>query len=263
MKMPERPIFVLGFHRGGTTYLQRLINCYRDVAIFGEHNGFLTDFRSAADKVVDSHINKVTITDADSLAMLGKDEFIPWANKFGANDFINMQRFVVMNLFKIPQCGRWGFKEIRYNSEPDIRYLIKLFPASRILFLNRRPESVFMSRLSVRWSSMGTGDDKIDAELASFSEEYKVANAAARQVASATKNLLMVDYEDLLHDFDPNKAYGDFLGLDGDALRVDLFDSVRKNVVGSSFNDVCRSNVSAEFMNRVKARAAEFFMREN
>src|SRR4029079_1354463 len=42
-----RPLLVLGGHRGGATPLQRVLNSYDDVAVFGEHEGALTPIAEA------------------------------------------------------------------------------------------------------------------------------------------------------------------------------------------------------------------------
>ena len=57
----SQPIFVLGFHRGGTTFVQRLLNCHEKVTIWGENGGIISDLRVMSERYAKSPAVKVDV----------------------------------------------------------------------------------------------------------------------------------------------------------------------------------------------------------
>jgi len=143
------PLFVLGGHRGGTTLLQRLLNSYDDVAIFGEHEGILTPlaeayFRGAESPQLFRNVQAPGVSDprTDWQAWMSAVTPGEWDAHFGR---------LVQSLFLRPEATGvryWGFKEIRYGTtrhDRAIDLLARLFPDGRVAFLVRNPFNMLAS----------------------------------------------------------------------------------------------------------------------
>jgi sulfotransferase family protein len=146
------PLVVLGGHRGGTTLLQRLLNSYDDVAVWGEHEGVLTPVAAAYFRGVESpHLF------GDVRAPGSSDprrDWQAWMSAVGAADWDASFRRLVVSLFRPADAAGvrwWGFKEIRYGVTPGDRafdLLARLFPDARVAFLVRNPFNMLASAAS-------------------------------------------------------------------------------------------------------------------
>lgn len=231
------PIFVLGFYRGGTTLLQRLLNCFQGLAIWGEHSGFLREFARAYCSIRSSELQKVNVTDYAHFNGYAR-RFVSWANGFDANEFLAWQRSSVQQLFGTPPDVRWGFKEIRYNDHEMMLYLTALYPGCRILFLTRSPEDILVSRVLVRWETRFHETAEITRLCETFETEWHTGLDAARRVQESNHNLAFVGYEALLQQrcFAPELL--EFLKLDPRKLNRTLFETTLEARAGSSFGDM-------------------------
>ena len=143
------PLFVLGGHRGGTTLLQRLLNSYDDVTIWGEHEGVLTPIAEAYFRGADS---KAMFADVRaSGASDPQRDWQAWMSAVDRNAWDASFHRLVTSLF-LPASSDglryWGFKEIRYGTTPGDRavdLLAKLFPDARFVFLMRNPFNMLAS----------------------------------------------------------------------------------------------------------------------
>ncbi len=144
------PLFVLGGHRGGTTLLQRLLNSYDDVTIWGEHEGVLTQiadayFRGAESAALFRDVRAPGTSDprTDWQAWMGAIDAAAWDENF---------RRLVTASFPAPTGARhWGFKEIRYGTTKEdraIEMLARLFPTARVAFIVRNPFNMLASAQS-------------------------------------------------------------------------------------------------------------------
>lgn len=143
------PLFVFGGHRGGTTLLQRLLNSFDDVAIWGEHEGVLTQvadayFRGAESAQLFANVRTAGPSDPRS-------DWQAWMSAVTRDDWDASFRRLVTALF-LPPGARgvcvWGFKEIRYGTLPGdraIELLARLFPDARVAFLVRNPFNMLAS----------------------------------------------------------------------------------------------------------------------
>lgn len=147
-----RPLFVLGGHRGGTTLLQRLLNSYDDVAVWGEHEGVLTPIAQAYFRGADSPalFADVRTTGASD----PRSEWQAWMSAVDRNAWDASFRRLVTSLF-LPADARgirwWGFKEIRYGTtagDRAIELLARLFPDARLAFIVRNPFNMLASAQS-------------------------------------------------------------------------------------------------------------------
>ena len=143
------PLFVLGGHRGGTTLLQRVLNSYDDVAVWGEHEGVLTPiaeayFRGADSPALFANVQAPRASDPrqDWQAWMSAVDRAAWDASF---------RRLVTSLFLPAQADGirwWGFKEIRYGPTPGdraIEFLAHLFPDARFAFIVRNPFNMLAS----------------------------------------------------------------------------------------------------------------------
>lgn len=148
-----RPLFVLGGHRGGTTLLQRLLNSYDDVAVWGEHEGVLTPIAEAYFRGAES---RALFTDvrASPRASDPRREWQAWMSAVDRDAWDASFRRLVTSLFLPAQAEglrHWGFKEIRYGTTPGDRaidLLAALFPDARFVFLVRNPFNMLASAQS-------------------------------------------------------------------------------------------------------------------
>jgi hypothetical protein len=146
---PE-PLFVLGGHRGGTTLLQRLLNSYDDVAVWGEHEGVLTPIADAYFRGVDS---AALFTDVRTSPRASdpRQEWQAWMSAVDRGAWEASFRRLVTSLF-LPTGADgvrfWGVKEIRYGTtrgDRAIELLAHLFPDARFAFLVRNPFNMLAS----------------------------------------------------------------------------------------------------------------------
>lgn len=146
------PIFVLGFHRGGTTFVQRLLNCHRRVVIWGEHAGIVKELRGIYENYKKSPAMEVDFLSYSDFSGFA-ERFIPWANPFGHEALRARLANFLESLYKPSgeYDGVWGFKEIRYGCSEDIKFLIDLFPNCRMLFVIRHPRALLLSRYFAKW----------------------------------------------------------------------------------------------------------------
>ena len=139
------PIFVLGAARTGTTLLQRILNSYDDVLVWGEHAGFLSDVARAFYVAWES---PSLFRDLKPLAevLQGSNPRASWQAWMSATtreDWLRTFRAFVESVFVpdgLPGKQYWGFKEIRYMAAPGDRtldFLHALYPDAVFLFIVR------------------------------------------------------------------------------------------------------------------------------
>jgi Sulfotransferase family len=141
------PLFVLGGHRGGTTLVQRLLNSYDDVTIWGEHEGVLTQIADAYFRGLESRqlFRDVRASGASD----PRTDWQAWMTGVDAADWEATFRRLVTGLFPAANGARhWGFKEIRYGTtagDRAIELLARLFPRARVAFVVRNPFNMLAS----------------------------------------------------------------------------------------------------------------------
>lgn len=151
----DRPIFVASVTRSGSTLLQRILNVHPDVAIWGEHNGALAGLCDTWEALHADHaINHLrrgnefagTVVDGPQ----DGTEFVPWVSPFLATEFAVAIRSLIIEQFSngVPQTTRWGFKEVRYESN-TLEVLGDIFPQSHFVLLARDLDGYVASRFFV------------------------------------------------------------------------------------------------------------------
>jgi len=180
-----RPLFVLGGHRGGTTLLQRVLNSYDDVAVWGEHEGVLTP-------IADAYFRG-----ADSTQMFGdvraerssnpKSEWQAWMSAVDRPAWDASFRALVTSLFlpaRAEGIRHWGFKEIRYGTTPGDRafdLLATLFPDARVAFIVRNPFNMLASAHSRPEGPRSLADvARVCSRIATRFESFRRWHASGR-----------------------------------------------------------------------------------
>lgn len=152
----ERPLFMICYHRSGSTYSMRLMNSCKNLAIYGEHDGVFNELKNLATKLYDRFGMigaKSTGVELDTLHGDVQTEWIPYANPFTYGSFIDSTRKYVLDLFArdLPAHMRWGFKEIRYRTIPTIEFMHDLFPDAYFVFLQREKTDLLASNVRAPW----------------------------------------------------------------------------------------------------------------
>jgi hypothetical protein len=161
----DRPIFLLGSGRCASTWWQALLCRSRDIWIWGEHAGFLSDLVRSKDKIQ----NNDTLFKLGSQGLnverwdkfYGKDATaVAWMNSFQLTEYENYLASFISQIFKagVPNGKkRWGFKEIRYGFREDlvVNFLLKEFRGSTIVHTLRHPRTSIASWVKIRIKILG------------------------------------------------------------------------------------------------------------
>ncbi len=205
-----RPIIVLGAARTGTTLLQRLLNSYDDVLVWGEHAGFLEDVARAFFRAWE---NPSFFAGAQPLAAVlessaSADTWQGWMGWTSREEWLRMFRAFLDAVFVpggLPGKRWWGFKEIRYMATPadrTLEFLRLLYPDALFAFIVRHPLNAIAS---VRRIPEGAHRlQELRRLCAGWESRYRSYRA--------------------WHDADPSRsfwiAYEDLIHGEGDVLRL-------------------------------------------
>ncbi len=219
----DRPVFLLGSGRCGSTLLQSILNSNREFLIWGEHNGFLRQLAEAYYGAAHPHFPA-----ADSLGIRERekrlrdpDRWIAWDNLCSRDDFRNGFRTFLRSIFADPEgkCPRWGFKEIRYALDSDdqsLRLLAEFFPEGRFVILIRNPIQTVFSMIA-HWVLVEPGvslgaaemDEQILSRTVTWTEQYMQLGAFSEAHAPRCTS---VRYEELALSGDV-RGLGRFPGI--------------------------------------------------
>jgi len=141
----RQPIFIFGFPRSGTTLLQRFLNSYEDVLIWGEHVSFLKDVANAYFRVwrnSDFFKSKVELYDAlhDTKPLT---QWQAWMNWIGEEEWRLLYRQFLESIFVpegLPGKRFWGWKEVHYSGckdEHTLPFLVNTYPEAKYVFIVR------------------------------------------------------------------------------------------------------------------------------
>lgn len=159
----DRPIFLLGVGRCGSTSLQLQLSRIDDVWIWGEHGAILRTLFGWGEEVRNQPdlIRFSFEVDHKDLRRFVEKPFsenpthLAWLNGFSQEAFSDVERNAIRSLMKpnLPRGKRrWGFKEIRYGVEDDVpAQLLRLFPGAKIVHTIRHPARNVESAI-VEWS---------------------------------------------------------------------------------------------------------------
>ncbi|MCB1379038.1 MAG: sulfotransferase [Alphaproteobacteria bacterium] len=247
----EAPVFAISTGRSGSTLVQRILNCHKDLVVWGEHYGFLGGLAQSY-AAMTSPDQKLFPRSA--AANKGPDMLLPtlqdpavaieWVNPWSAAEYVDQLRSFISGYFggRLAQGQRWGFKEIRYNSLPVLRMLHELYPAGRFVFIRRDIEEVTRSKIAAfvketRWSTMAPHkqQEQVKKFITETEEHYKVYGDFMSRYPGLG---IAVDFE--LLDANPKQVIGetlDHLGLDAARFDWSLADQVIGSVITKTKRD--------------------------
>jgi hypothetical protein len=141
----RQPIFVFGFPRSGTTLLQRVLNSYQDVLIWGEHVAFLRDVANAYFRVWRNPDFFKSTTALNELLRDTKPltHWQGWLNWIGEEEWKHLYRQFLESIFVprgLPDKQFWGWKEVHYTARKDeqtLPFLAQIYPEAKYVFLVR------------------------------------------------------------------------------------------------------------------------------
>lgn len=164
----DRPIFVFAQPRSGSTLLQRVLNSFDDVLIYGEHLGLLNHVAQSYFEFLNRKLlptfcsaseNKAEVQATALSRLRDAKDFAPHINAFSL--FHLRESYAVFTrqlVHAIPQppTTRWGFKEIRYGLGDSVfEMLFEIFPEATFLFLVRHPCDQIASVDGTGWFEEG------------------------------------------------------------------------------------------------------------
>jgi hypothetical protein len=145
-EQPDRQaIFVFGFPRSGTTLLQRVLNSYQDVLIWGEHASFLKDVANGYFRVWRNPDFFKSTTPLDEMLRDTKPltHWQGWLNWIGEEEWRRLYRQFLDSIFVprgLPGKRFWGWKEVHYTAGKDeqtLPFLAATYPEAKYVFLVR------------------------------------------------------------------------------------------------------------------------------
>jgi 2-polyprenyl-3-methyl-5-hydroxy-6-metoxy-1,4-benzoquinol methylase len=191
--MNDRPIFIFGQPRSGTTLLLRILNVSEGVRIYGEHGGaghYLgLIHRALCEDHVVPYMADLSESEADALLSQGTE----WCNNVGAVQTKRVRELLkgfieaLGNPFSKP--GRWGFKEVHFCTLEIIKAILEFYPKAQMIFTTRHPVDCFISVKRLEWT-----DDA--NELATY---WAMRNASFLQAEKDyPNNCRLIKYENLV-----------------------------------------------------------------
>jgi sulfotransferase family protein len=234
----RQPLFLFGAARTGTTLLQRLLNSYDDVLVWGEHAGML---EGVAEGFYRGWDDPNLFRDPRPLASILADSdpeerWQGWMSWYTRDDWRDAFRGLVERLLLpegLPGKRVWGFKEIRYLVRPTDRtldFLHELYPDAVFVFIAR---DAFNAIASTR--RMATGAHTL-VELKALCDRWTARYRAYRDWhRSGRVRSFWIRYEDLIEGRGELQALLGYLGKSfGDRQREVL---AAEGGRGSSFRD--------------------------
>ena len=169
----HKPIFILGSGRCGSTLLQRLLNTYDNITIWGEHCGFLSQCAEAYFQLTESKNSKEFLFANKPMSNNGftrfeaaaeakhPEKWQAWMNHFSPMDVDQYFRQLIESFTRcegMPTNHISGFKEIRYGvGDRVVEFLHQLYPQAHFVFLSRNGLDTVASKMGAfhghaRWN---------------------------------------------------------------------------------------------------------------
>jgi hypothetical protein len=204
----DRPVFIAGSGRCGSTLLQSILNTNPDFLIWGEHNGFLRQIAAAYYEAGHPLFPDRDAFSADARIDRLRDSrrWPAWDNLCGEAGYRENFRDLIRAFFADPDgaASRWGFKEIRYprdEKDQTFPFLFNCFPEAKLIMVVREPRATIFSMLS-RWVFPPDRgqilDPEIDTQILVAAESWRAQYAALDSFAQLhPSRCTSVRYEEL------------------------------------------------------------------
>ncbi|MDG2392695.1 MAG: sulfotransferase [Thalassotalea sp.] len=264
-------MFILGVGRSGTTLIQRILNSYDEVIIWGEHDGFLKSLAKSWQQLKTSTsmdeycYSKQPSGELNEILKYSKDPktWQAWTNWFKANDTDDLYRDFVGNTFNpnnLDNIKVWGFKEIRYGNESEVIHFLKtLYPDAIFLCVVRDALNVIESQLKTFY--LGTSKYPKIKRLMQLSKVIKIANDWKRsnlhylKLSQTNENFHFIKYEEFLNDRTVINPILEKLDLKFSATQENIINL--KDGTGSSYVDKKNVNERWQLMGSIPIFIAE------
>lgn len=239
----DRPVFVVGCPRSGTTLLSLMIHCHPRLAMPPESRFLLTTWRRRAE-FGDLRTRRQRLALARSCVRggarvrhLGLDPRTTLLEIMAGPPTIGSAFGTVFREFAaLHGKARWGDKRPAYHQEVDV--LLRLFPDAQIVHIVRDGRSVVASLKRMPWWP----EDSVGS-MAAWSVAEHCARRDQRRLPADTVHL--VRYESLVAD--PRQELGalcDFLGEDFDEAMLEPSTAAGLVPSGKTWHRNLRSGVS-------------------
>jgi len=225
--MSDKPIFIVGVQRSGTTLLRLILNAHSEIAI-PEEARFLTPIlkKDCSDKHYSGSELRTLIQ-----YLKNNSQFALW--NFDSNAFFedleNKDRvsvkYLIEQMFR-SYCDKegkrvWGDKSLFFGS---IDILHELFPNARFIHVIRDGRDVFDS-----WRKMDKTKNNPAVMALDWLLKEKSINKSFAQVPEANK--LTVRYEDLLEQPESTvKSLSQFLGIEYEPDMLEFYNSSQRYI---------------------------------
>ena len=245
------PVFAVSTGRSGSTLVQRVLNCHKDLVVWGEHFGFLNGLANVYVQMIDPNQRLFPVApDQNSgpsiLLPTLRDYAAPleWVNPWSLEEFKVLLTNFILSYFagRLEDGQRWGFKEIRYNALPVLHMLRDLFPDGRFIFIHRDPLEVTRSKVfaftkEARWSRLSDGEkrQRIEVMLNEVHNHYRVHEAFMQRNPALG---LVVHYEEIVaHPREVTSRMLVHLGLNPERFDWTLGDQVMGSIITKTKRD--------------------------
>lgn len=165
--MPQsQPLFIFGSPRSGTPLLQRLLNSYEDVIIWGEHHGMLAPLSQAYYDVKEGKQSGrgVNLPSVFKHPRFGPQQPLPpennnwsrqhWLHWFDEEEWKREFKNFISGIFYpngFENKNFWGFKEVSYGVNcRTLEFLKELYENAIFVFIVRNGFNVLASQKQVR-----------------------------------------------------------------------------------------------------------------
>lgn len=148
----EKPIFIIGVGRSGTTLIQSMLNAHQDIA-FTPETHFIRNFIVELDiNPEDEHILRKKLVNDENLKRLDIkiDEI--------CDELIDENEFTLQNFYNELLYRYAKYKNKKYIGEKDpknteyLPIIKRLFPDAYVINIIRDPRDVMVSRMKAEWS---------------------------------------------------------------------------------------------------------------
>lgn len=269
-------LVLLGSGRSGTTLVQRLLNSYQDIMIWGEHQGSLKALSESYFSLVDSKsMNTYSyplhkkLSNKSSADFKNPEIWQAWINWFEKDDVTDIFKHTVESLFKANDSSAEtvGFKEIRYAETPEVlEFLNRILPKLKIICVVRDPLNNVESQVNT--FAQGNGRFRKLRRLLLSPFIFKTALRWRKQNNNILKMSESCDYidvyryEDIINDVTILNASLECIGKSIGKQQIDILNVKQGRGSAYSDSDVNKRWENLGFVGKIIVLICTFTVRE-